>query len=210
MSSDSGRPDPLDQVLDRAAAGDAEAFAQIYQQHHRAVYRFARSMTGNPVAAEDITQEVFVVLFGELARYDRQRASFTTYLYGIVRNLSRDRLRRERRFLALDELSPWSDRTAYVHDPSDALEDAEMAARVRAAFLRLPVRYREVMVLCDLHGLSYAEAAAVTRLSTAAVRSRLHRGRQLLRQRLARFAEHDTRRSLGARLGLRLLKKPAT
>jgi len=205
------RPDPLDPtVFDRALAGDPDAFARIYRDHHQAVYRFARSMTGNPVAAEDITQEVFVVLFADLARYDPERASFTTYLYGIVRNLSRDRLRRERRFLALDELSPWSARMAYVHDPSDALEDAEVAARVRAAFLRLPVRYREVMALCDLHGLSYAEAAAVTQLSTAAVRSRLHRGRQLLRQRLARFAEREAGRSRGDRLGLRLLKKPAT
>ena len=205
------RPDPLDStVFDRALAGDSEAFARIYQAHHQAVYRFARSMTGSPVAAEDITQEVFVVLFAELARYDPERASFTTYLYGIVRNLSRDRLRRERRFLGLDELSPWSARAAYVHDPSDALEDAEVAARVRAAFGRLPVRYRELMVLCDLHGLSYAEAAVVTHLSTAAVRSRLHRGRQLLRQRLGRLAEREAGRSRGDRLGLRLLKKPAT
>ena len=151
---DPSQPEPLDPVLERAAAGDPDAFAQLYRQHHQAVYRFARSMTGDPTSAEDITQEVFVVLFADLARYDRERASFTTYLYGIVRNLSRDRLRRERRFLALEELSPWSDRTAYVHDPADALEDAEVAARVRAAFLRLPVRYREVMVLCDLHGLA--------------------------------------------------------
>ena len=205
------RPDPLDPtVFDRALAGDPEALTRIYRDHHQAVYRFARSMTGNPVAAEDITQETFVVLFADLARYDRERASVTTYLYGIVRNLSRDRLRRERRFLAMDELSPWSDRTAYVHDPSEALEDAEVAARVRAAFMRLPVRYREVMVLCDLHGLSYAEAASVTQLSTAAVRSRLHRGRQLLRQRLTRFAEQAAGRSRGDRVGWRLLKKPAT
>jgi RNA polymerase sigma factor (sigma-70 family) len=210
MSSDASRPEPLDDALLRAAvAGDPEAFGQIYRAYHQVVYRFARAMTGCPVAAEDITQEVFVSLFADLARYDARRASFTTYLYGIVRNLSRDRLRRERRFLTLEAVGHASDYAAYVHDPSEAIEDAQAAARVRRAFQRLPVRYRELMILCDLHGLSYADAAAITRLTTGAVRSRLHRGRQLLRQRLARLARPEPRRALASRFAIRLLKKPA-
>lgn len=211
MPSDASRPEPLeDSLLRRAAAGDPEAFAEVYRNYHQVVYRFARAMTPSPTAAEDVTQEVFVALFADLSRYDPARASFTTYLYGIVRNLSRDRLRRERRFLTLDALSPWSDAAAYVDDPADALEDAELAARVRQAFLRLPIRYRELMILCDLHGLSYAEAAEVAKISTAAVRSRLHRGRHLLRQRLSRLARPEPRRPLVSRFALRMLKKPAT
>src|SRR5919109_867507 len=108
-------------------------------------------------AAEDITQETFVALFRDLGRYDPGRASFTTYLYGIVRNLSRERLRRERRFLSLDIIRS-GDRAAYISDPGEALQGAQVAAQVRRALQALRPRYRELIVLCDLHGLTYADA----------------------------------------------------
>lgn len=203
-----GRPDSV--LVDRLRRGDEGALADIYDGYAGLVHGLARRVLRDRRAAEDVTQEVFVALFADLSRYDPARASFSTYLYGIVRNLSRDRLRRERRFLTLDALSPWSDAAAYVDDPADALEHAELAARVRQAFLRLPIRYRELMILCDLHGLSYAEAAEVAKISTAAVRSRLHRGRHLLRQRLSRLARPEPRRPLVSRFALRMLKKPAT
>jgi RNA polymerase sigma-70 factor, ECF subfamily len=193
-------PSPLEpsdrELLGRAASGDAESFALVYRRHQQAVYRFARAMTGCATAAEDVTQEVFVALIADIARYDPDRASFTTYLYGIVRNLSRERLRRERRFLSLDAVQPGSDRTTYLDDPSQTLQGAEQAAQIRHLLQKLPARYRELIILCDLHGLSYADAAAVARISTAAVRSRLHRGRQLLRQRLARLIAPAPRRTV--------------
>lgn len=181
-----GPPDP--DHLARAAAGDSDAFAEIYRQYQHVVYRFGCAMTGSESAAEDIAQETFVALFRDLGRYDPARASFTTYLYGIVRNLSRERLRRDRRFLSLDALTGGERRAGSRSDPSRALEGAELATHVRRALRRLPTRYRELIVLCDLHGMSYADAGAVAAISTAAVRSRLHRGRQLLRRQLSRVA----------------------
>lgn len=195
MSSAPSRLEPPDdELLRRATAGDTEAFGLIYRRYQHLVHRFGRAMTGCPSAADDITQETFVALFGDLARYDPARASFTTYLYGIVRNLSRERLRRERRFLAFDALRLGRERMTYLHDPSGALEEAQQAAHVRQALVKLPARYRELIVLCDLHGLSYADAALVVRISIAAVRSRLHRGRHLLRQRLARVTRRRPER----------------
>jgi RNA polymerase sigma-70 factor (ECF subfamily) len=170
----------------RAKAGDPDAFAEIYRHYQHVVYRFGCSMTGSESAAEDIAQETFVALFRDLARYDPSRASFTTYLYGIVRNLSRERLRRDRRFLSLEFLSGRRDRVCST-DPASILEEAELAAHVRDALKKLPIRYRELIVLCDLHGLSYADAGIATGVSTAAVRSRLHRGRLLLRRSLSRI-----------------------
>lgn len=170
-----------------------EAFTGLYRQYQHVVYRFALAMTGSEAAAEDVAQETFVALFRHPDRYDPARASFTTYLYGIVRNLSRERIRRDRRFLPLDVLTG-ARHVSDAVDPAAALEDAELAAQVRRALSRLPARYRELIVLCDLHDLSYADAAAVTGLSTAAVRSRLHRGRQMLRRALARLAiDHQPR-----------------
>lgn len=197
MRSDShllAPPDPPHrELLARAAAGEPEAFGAIYQTYQHVVYRFGYAMTGSRDAAEDITQEVFVTLFREIARYDPSRASFTTYLYGIVRNMSRDRLRRERRFIPFDLIGLG---VAAIHesDPFDAIDGAEMAASLRGALRRLPTRYRELIVLCDLHGQSYADAARVTGCSIAAVRSRLHRGRAMLRKHWSRLREPSSRR----------------
>jgi RNA polymerase sigma-70 factor, ECF subfamily len=194
--SDPNLPESPDAArIDRAKSGDPDAFAEIYRQYQHVVYRFGRAMTGSESAAEDITQETFVALFRDLSRYDATRASFTTYLYGIVRNLSRERLRRDRRFLSLEFLGGRRDRAGSA-DPASILEEAELAAHVRDALRKLPVRHRELIVLCDLHGLSYADAAAATGVSTAAVRSRLHRARLLLRRSLSRIRGVSLRRAV--------------
>lgn len=193
--SDPNRPAPPDpELLRRAAAGEVEAFTEIYHRYRQVIYRFACAMTGCAAAAEDVTQDVFVALVRDLAKYDAERASFTTYLYGIVRNLSRERLRRDRRFLSLDALRP-DRRASGAADPMAALEGAELAGQVRQALRRLPAQYRELILLCDLHGLSYADTALVVSISTSAVRSRLHRGRQLLRRQLSRLTRLEPQRT---------------
>lgn len=178
--------EPDGELVQRAASGDAVAFTEIFHRYRPVVNRFARVMTGCAVAAEDVSQDVFVAVFRGLGRYDPARATFTTYLYGIARNLSRERTRKEARFSPLEALGPDSTHVGYVADPAAALEECQLASHVRRALERLPPRGREIVVLCDLHGLSYADAGAVAGISTAAVRSRLHRARQLLRRRLAR------------------------
>lgn len=171
-------------VLRRAAAGDLDAFGVIYRRYQQIVYRFARAMTGSADTAEDVTQEVFIALLTEAGRYDPARAGLPTYLYGIVRNLSRARLRRDSRRMSVENFVLGS-RDISIDDPSIRIEQDELVASMRRALVRLPSRYRELIVLCDLHGLSYQEAALVVRSSVGAVRSRLHRGRQMLRLRLA-------------------------
>jgi RNA polymerase sigma-70 factor (ECF subfamily) len=173
------------ELVQRAASGDAEAFTEIFQRYQPVVRRLARGMTRCPAAAEDLSQEVFVTILCDLARYDPSRATFTTYLYGIVRNLSRERLRKEWRFSHLDILSRGGVHPMHVDNPSDALEDLELTLHLRRGLRNLPQRHRQLIVLCDLHGFSYAEAAHVVGISTSTVRSRLHRARQLLRARLA-------------------------
>jgi RNA polymerase sigma factor (sigma-70 family) len=170
----------------RAAAGDKEAFGAIFERYQHVVYRFARAMTGSRDAAEDVTQEVFVVLIRELHRYQPERAMLSTYLYGIARNVSRDRLRRDRRLLTFLTRGVMLTADVQPDDPFANVATVEIGIEVRRALARMPVKHREVVVLCDLHGLSYAEVGIVLRITTAAVRARLHRGRHLLRQRLLR------------------------
>jgi RNA polymerase sigma-70 factor (ECF subfamily) len=179
-------PDPVesDQALvQRTAAGDREAFAALYRRHQGAVYRFARLMTGSSSAAEDIVQEVFLALMKDAARYDAGRAALTTYLFGVTRRVSRRRLLRESRFVEIDVSHGAAD---LAPNASEALERRDALQRLRDAILSLPSRYREVVILCDLEGVTYEAAAASIGCAIGTIRSRLHRARQLLATKLRR------------------------
>jgi RNA polymerase sigma-70 factor, ECF subfamily len=171
-------------LLSQAAAGDLDAFGVLYERYQQVAFRFACGMTGSRDAAADICHDAFLSVLAEAARFDPRRASLSTYLYGVVRNLCRERLRRMSRLQPVDagtlDLRPDPALT-----PPDLMADAELAAVVREALAELPSRYRELVLLCDLHDRSYAEAAQIVGVSVAAVRSRLHRGRQRLKAALS-------------------------
>jgi RNA polymerase sigma-70 factor, ECF subfamily len=180
----------------RTAAGDRDAFAALYRRHGATVYRFARLMTGCDSAAEDIVQDAFLSLMRDAGRYDPTRASLPTYLYGVARHQTRRRLLRDRRFVALSHACDDAG-GAEAADPAGHLARAESLRQLRQAMLGLPSRYREVIVLCDLQDVSYADAAAVLECAIGTVRSRLHRGRHLLAEKMRRTqlpAGHSTMR----------------
>ena len=170
--------------MQRTANGDREAFAAIYRRHSATVYRFARLMTGCNATAEDVVQEAFLALMRDAWRYDPNRASLATYLYGVARYQTRRRLSRDRRFVGGDNVD-----TAAEGDLHAAMERQDDVGRLRRAILALPSRYREVVVLCDLQDVSYADAAATLGCAIGTVRSRLHRARTMLGERLTRAAE---------------------
>jgi RNA polymerase sigma-70 factor (ECF subfamily) len=169
-----------------AADGERDAFATIYGRHHDSVYRFARLMTGSGAMAEDVVQEVFLAVMRDGSRWDPARSSFSTYVYGVARHITRRRMTRERRFVALDDpVSPPCEPAAEGDVAGDLVRRAELT-QLRRAIVKLPSRYREAVVLCDLQGLSYAEAAAALDCAVGTVRSRLHRARRLLCERIHR------------------------
>jgi RNA polymerase sigma-70 factor, ECF subfamily len=193
MSRSATDLDPSDQeLLRRAVAGERDAFAALYRRYQHVVYRFACVMTGSSDAAEDVTQEVFVALIRELPRYDPTRAALATYLYGVARNVSRDRLRRERRFVTLSTLD--ADEAGQVEGAGlvDKLAEVQATTRLRRALAALPSRYREVIILCDVEEIPYADAARIVRTAVGTVRSRLHRGRQMLAERVRRLDQRTT------------------
>ena len=170
------------------ARGDRDAFVMLYRRYQDVVHRFAFQMSGCETTAEDITQETFLALTQGARRYNAGRAKFTTYLYGMVRHLTRRRLRRDRVLATLTgaNLDRWKAREPLVEQSLvEAASTRQTVDRVRRAVLSLPPRYREVVVLCDLHLREYAEAAAIIGCSVGTVRSRLHRSRDLLRRKLA-------------------------
>jgi RNA polymerase sigma-70 factor, ECF subfamily len=170
-----------DELLARVAAGDASAFTTLFRRRQDAVYRVALLMTGSTAAAEDVTQDVFLAVMHNAGRFESGRSSVVAWLCGIARNHARRRLHRDRRTLPLPEASEL-DGPAMVVQP-DPLADLANAAEIdalRRAVLSLPLRYREAVVLCDLQGLSYVDAAQALDCAVGTVRSRLHRARALL------------------------------
>jgi RNA polymerase sigma-70 factor, ECF subfamily len=176
-----------EELLGLIAAGHREALGMLYGRYQDVVFRFAFQMSGNESVAEDIVQDTFLVMTRAAKRYRASDAQFSTYLYGIVRNLTRRRLRRDSRAWSLRS---WGGLLWAAHQPSteqslvDQATAQQKVERVRRAVLSLPARYREVVVLCDLHGRNYADTAAIVGCPVGTIRSRLHRGRDLLREKL--------------------------
>jgi len=179
--------DSDDTLIAGIAAGQHDAFAALFRRRRAEVYRFALHMTGVSAIAEDVTQDVFVIVMRDAGRYQAGRSSVAAWLCGIARNCSRQRLERDRRIERLADASEGDERVLpAVHpDPIGDLAHAERVSALRRAVLALPIRYREVVVLCDLQELSYAEAGDVLGCAIGTVRSRLHRARSLLAARVA-------------------------
>lgn len=190
---------PDDELIARIAAGDREAFATLYRRRRVDVYRFALHMTASAARADDVTQEVFVAVIAAAARYVPGRAGVVPWLLGIARNHVRRSARWSRLSLPLSDPSA-APRLAVVIDPLAALASRRGLAALHDALRRLPRRYREMVVLCDLQELSYADAAAIAGCAIGTVRSRLHRGRTMLAARLRRgmaSAERPLRKVIG-------------
>ena len=170
-------------LVERLRGGDEAAFVAIYRRWQGPLYRFALRMTGSTSLAEDAVQEVFMALIQKLDRYDPARGPLGPYLYGMARNHVLRRLERERPYLPLldgveDDHRPSQD------DPQADLLRRERSDALTAGIVALPSHYREAIVLCDLQMLSDEDAATVIGCAVGTLRSRLHRGRGLLAERV--------------------------
>jgi RNA polymerase sigma-70 factor (ECF subfamily) len=157
------------------------------RQHADRVYRLAFRLSGNRADAEDLTQETFVRVFKSLAEY--QPGTFEGWLHRITTNLFLDMVRRRQRirFDALPEDA--GDRLpSRESGPEQAYDQRNLDPEIQRALDALPADFRVAVVLCDLEQLSYEEIAATLGIKVGTVRSRIHRGRALLRQALAHRA----------------------
>jgi RNA polymerase sigma-70 factor, ECF subfamily len=170
----------LDELIERIARGDREAFAKLYRQCRPDVYRFAVHMCGSRAVAEDVVQDVFVAVIEYSARYRPGASGVVPWLLGIARNHVR-RLRNRRPVVPLPGEETDDGRLLAVETDIVAdLTGRRRRAALARALIELPARYREAIVLCDLQELSYEAAANVLGCAIGTVRSRLHRGRALL------------------------------
>jgi RNA polymerase sigma-70 factor (ECF subfamily) len=183
-NSDSTNDEATDSdLLAAVAAGVEQAFVDLYRRRQHDVYRFAFAMARSRSFAQDVTQEVFLNVLENARRFDASKGSARAWLYGCARHVVLDRLRTERRWT--DAMPP--EEAEFDHD--ERLATDQRIERLHAALARLPVEYREAVVLYELEELSYAEAAVALGCALGTVRSRLHRGRALLAAMLVERCE---------------------
>ncbi|HEY6119325.1 MAG TPA: RNA polymerase sigma factor [Pyrinomonadaceae bacterium] len=175
-----------DDLLASVQNGDEQALTSLYRQRQGSIYRFALQMSGSHSLAEDVTQEVFMLLIRGEVSYDPRRGSVSAFMFGIARNHVLRRLRYQQALVSFEDDSDNEQSPELVtsDNPLEQLSRCEAIDSVRRAVLSLPPHYREVVVFCELQEMSYGEAAQILGCAVGTVRSRLHRARALLIQKL--------------------------
>jgi RNA polymerase sigma-70 factor (ECF subfamily) len=180
-----GRDTDATRLLARLRAGDARAFEELVRTHQHRVFGTALRMLGSRAEAEEIAQETFLRAHAALASF-RGDAKLSTWLYAIASRLCLNRLASGERRIAAHGDSVLA-HLAGGADPGLEVERSELEAALHRAIAELPEDRRIVVVLRDLEGLSYEEIAEALGLELGTVRSRLHRARMDLKDKLERF-----------------------
>lgn len=186
------------QLAERLKQKDQHAFLQLYDLHHRAVYRFLMHLTGSISAAEELTQDVFVTILdamcaGTVGQFDPEKGKWEGYLLGIARNLARAELRRANRVVSLESILETPEWSQMLESLCQKTQDWDVAALLVArsdlktlygAILELPEHYREALALCSLQEKSYRDAASILQCSEGTVASRMNRAKTILAAKL--------------------------
>ena len=182
------------ELLERAQAGDRRALDELLRRHEKQVYRFGLRMCGDEEAAKEVLQRTLLTAFEQLGSF-RGEARVSTWLYTIARTFCGRYHRRTRTAPLHDvELDAPGGEAGLVEeapDPHERAERSEVAELMAAAIGALPPEHREAVVLRDVEGLSAEEAAKVVGIGVPALKSRLHRGRQLLKAHLATLLREE-------------------
>lgn len=170
-------------------------FDRLVQRYHKQAYNIAYRMTGNHADAEDLTQEAFVRAYRFFGNY-RRDWPFDNWLYKIMSNLFVDDLRRKpkAKVHSLDQpLEGNRNEDVYLEisdsaaNPERLVMTDELDEHIQRALNALPKDFRMTVILADIEGMSYEEISTTMRCSLGTVRSRLHRGRKLLRSKINQF-----------------------
>jgi RNA polymerase sigma-70 factor, ECF subfamily len=184
-------------LVRRCVGGDAAAWEEIVQRHHRRIYNICYRFAGDPANAQDLTQEVFIKMYRTLNTYDSGKGAFMTWVTTITRNLLVDHFRKSKGDRLTDSLdSPQSEHedtqplSAQIADrapPPDAhVQSRETHEMVHHALQKLSPELREAVILRDLQDMDYREIATALKVPEGTVKSRINRGRAELARLLQR------------------------
>lgn len=176
-------------LVEQAKQGSKEAFSQLVERNHKKIYNLAYRMTGNGEDALDVSQEAFIKAWQALPNFKGESA-FSTWLYRLASNTAIDLLRKENRkpktSLTSDFLEDEEGTETQIPDerfsPEKALEQKELSRAVETGLGLLSDQHRQVLVMRELSGLSYQEIATTLELDLGTVKSRIARGRGILKK----------------------------
>ena len=174
-----------DLLLEKARHGDQEAFGELVRLYEKKVYALTLRMCKNPDDAAEAAQEAFLAAWQGL-KFFRGEASFSTWLYRLASNACVDLLRKEQRHRAaagpsLNDEDTYMDIADDAATPQELAERSELREQIEEGLQSLSPEHREVLILRELHQLSYDEIAQTLDLDTGTVKSRISRGRKALR-----------------------------
>jgi RNA polymerase sigma-70 factor, ECF subfamily len=178
-------------LIDRCLAGEIEAFRPLVQRYQRVAFSVAFRMLGSRADAEDVAQQAFVDAFNALHRFrgEGREHAFPTWLLRIAVNRCKDVLKSKKRTEASLEHEIQGDEAAFAYDPSNPesnVASGERRQHLGAALMRVPTRYREVLILKDVEELSYEEIRSVLGLPLTTLKIRVIRARAMLRKLVER------------------------
>ncbi len=179
-----GEAQVIEDWVEQCQNGHTRAYTMIVTTFQEKIIEFLFRMTQNRELAEDLGQEVFLRAYRLLDRYDRNKAAFSTWLFTLARNLCLDELRKKRPFCVQWEESAFTE-CSPDPDPNSLLQDTELEELIARAVASLDPIFREVFILRDYQDLSFEEVAEITGIPVGTVKSRLHRARLLLQEKLA-------------------------
>ncbi|MBI4470259.1 MAG: sigma-70 family RNA polymerase sigma factor [Acidobacteria bacterium] len=185
--------DPDSDLVLRVQQGEMNAFEELVNRHNRKIYRILLGITGKHEEAEDGVQETFLKAFEHMGSF-KGRSRFSTWLIRIAMNAGVQRMRRSRNMESLDEGVGEDDETfrprqlrAWTDDPEQLYSKEQRRSLVERGLKALPQKYRMAVILRDIEQLSTEEAAQALQLGVPALKSRLLRGRLMLREALAPY-----------------------
>ena len=175
------------ELIARLQKRDETAFEELLRQYEKKVYTLCFRMCGNSEDAEEAAQDTFLALWRGIDRF-RQESSLSTWIYRLASNACIDLLRRRKKqgsSLSLDDEELFLDAVDTAPRPQDAVEHREAQKLLQEGLSALPEEYRKVLILREIEGLSYTEIAESASLELGTVKSRISRGRVLLRNFLS-------------------------
>ena len=189
-----------DELIKRIKKGEEAAFSLLVRRYQHRVFNLVHRILGLPEETEDLAQEVFVTIYRSLAHF-RGESAFSTWLYRITVNLCKNRLKyyHRRNFHKAQEITETSEDAMQVHtslslaNPEQQMIGRQIEARLQEELNNLDEEFRIVLVLRDIELLPYEHIAEITGVALGTVKSRLHRARHALKERMTPYLQAEKR-----------------